>query len=86
MGFGFSVGDFLAAIELANKTRKEFVNAPNRFKAISDECAVLHSFLSNTDDFNDAGSGVSRSSSKMSKSSSPNANSTTSYKMNKRQG
>ncbi|CZR68455.1 related to 2-5A-dependent ribonuclease [Phialocephala subalpina] len=29
MSFGFSVGDFIAAIELANKIRKEFVDAPN---------------------------------------------------------
>jgi hypothetical protein len=37
MSFGFSVGDFLAAIELANKIRREFVDAPSQFKAISDE-------------------------------------------------
>lgn len=37
MIFGFSVGDFLAAIELANKIRKEFIDAPSHFKAISDE-------------------------------------------------
>ncbi len=40
MSFGFSVGDFIAAIELANKIRKEFVDAPGQFKAISDECVV----------------------------------------------
>ena len=38
MSFGFSVGDFIAAIDFANKVRKEFVNAPSQFKAISDEC------------------------------------------------
>jgi hypothetical protein len=37
MSFGFSVGDFIAAIELANKIRKEFVGAPKQFKDISDE-------------------------------------------------
>ncbi|KAH9204100.1 hypothetical protein DL95DRAFT_439405 [Leptodontidium sp. 2 PMI_412] len=37
MSFGFSVGDFIAAIELAKKIRKEFVDAPGQFKAISDE-------------------------------------------------
>jgi hypothetical protein len=37
MSFGFSVGDFLAAIQLANKIRKEFANAPSQFKAITDE-------------------------------------------------
>jgi hypothetical protein len=44
MSFGFSVGDFIAAIELANKIRKEFVDAPGQFKAISDEYAVLATF------------------------------------------
>lgn len=33
MSFGFSVGDLIAAIELANKIRKD---APSLFKAISD--------------------------------------------------
>jgi hypothetical protein len=37
MNFGFSIGDFIAVIELANKIRKEFVNAPSQFKDISDE-------------------------------------------------
>jgi hypothetical protein len=37
MSFGFSVADFIAAIELANKIRKEFVGAPKQFKDISDE-------------------------------------------------
>jgi hypothetical protein len=37
MSFGFSVGDFIAAIELANKIRKDFVSAPEQFKKISDE-------------------------------------------------
>jgi hypothetical protein len=49
MSFGFSIGDFIAAIELANKIRKEFVDAPSQFKAISDECAVQTSLLSNAD-------------------------------------
>jgi hypothetical protein len=44
MSFGFSVGDFIAAIELANKIRKEFVDAPGQFKAISDEYALLAIF------------------------------------------
>ena len=38
MSFGFSVGDFIAAIKLANKIRKEFADAPSQFKDISDEC------------------------------------------------
>jgi hypothetical protein len=37
MSFGFSVGDFLTAIELANRIRTRFVDAPDQFKAISDE-------------------------------------------------
>ena len=40
MSFGFSVGDFIAAIELCNKIRREFVDAPSQFKAISDEYIV----------------------------------------------
>jgi len=41
MSFGFSVGDFIAAIQLANRIRKEFVDAPSQFKAVSDECDFL---------------------------------------------
>jgi hypothetical protein len=37
MSFGFSVGDFITALELVNRIRKEFVDAPSQFKAISDE-------------------------------------------------
>ena len=44
MSFGFSVSDFIAVIQLANKIRKEFVDAPSQFKAISDECAILLDF------------------------------------------
>ena len=40
MSFGFSVGDFIAVIELAIRIRKEFVDAPGQFKAISDECVT----------------------------------------------
>ena len=35
MSFGFSV---VAVIGLANKIRKEFVNAPSQFKDISSKC------------------------------------------------
>jgi hypothetical protein len=41
MSFGFSVSDFITAIELANRIRKEFVGAPSQFKDISDELVVL---------------------------------------------
>jgi hypothetical protein len=44
MSFGFSIGDFITVIELANKIRKEFVDAPSQFKAIADECASLTTF------------------------------------------
>jgi len=37
MSFGFSVGDFIAAYELANKIRKEFASAPSQFRDISAE-------------------------------------------------
>jgi hypothetical protein len=40
MSFGFSIGDFITALELANKIRKEFVGAPSQFKGISDECVT----------------------------------------------
>ena len=33
MSFGFSIGDFIAVMELANRVRKEFVAAPSQFKA-----------------------------------------------------
>jgi hypothetical protein len=41
MSFGFSVSDFIAAIELAKRIRKEFIDAPGQFKDISDEYAIL---------------------------------------------
>lgn len=37
MSFGFSVGDFVAVLQLANDVRKQFVDAPSQFKAISEE-------------------------------------------------
>jgi len=37
MSFGFSVGDFITVLQLANKIRQRFVDAPDQFKAISDE-------------------------------------------------
>jgi hypothetical protein len=37
MSFGFSVGDFVAVLQLANRVRQRFVGAPEQFKAISDE-------------------------------------------------
>jgi hypothetical protein len=37
MSFGFSVGDFIAVLQLTNDMRKQFVDAPSQFKAISEE-------------------------------------------------
>jgi hypothetical protein len=37
MSFGFSIGDFITILQLANKIRERFVDAPEQFKAISDE-------------------------------------------------
>jgi hypothetical protein len=75
MSFGFSVGDFITVIELANKIRKDFVDAPSQFKTISDEYATLNTILSTADSDDGTGSEASRLSSWMSKSSSPIANS-----------
>ncbi|TVY81967.1 Ankyrin-1 [Lachnellula suecica] len=41
MSFGFSVGDFLAVIELAKKIRKEFAGAPLQFKAITEDLSIV---------------------------------------------
>lgn len=37
MSFGYSVGDFITVLQLANNIRKQFVDAPDQFKAISEE-------------------------------------------------
>jgi hypothetical protein len=37
MSFGFGVGDFIKALELAKEVRTRFVDAPDQFKAISGE-------------------------------------------------
>jgi hypothetical protein len=37
MSFGFGVGDFLAVLQLANKVRERFVDAPSQFQGISSE-------------------------------------------------
>ncbi|KAH8786634.1 hypothetical protein BGZ57DRAFT_817784, partial [Hyaloscypha finlandica] len=49
MSFGFSVGDFLPAIQLANKIRKEFADAPSQFKAVTDEVRTLSIVLQDAD-------------------------------------
>jgi hypothetical protein len=37
MSFGFSVGDLIAVLQLANDIRKQFIDAPSQFEAISRE-------------------------------------------------
>jgi hypothetical protein len=37
MSFGFGVGDFIQVLGLAKEVRARFVDAPDQFKAISDE-------------------------------------------------
>jgi hypothetical protein len=37
MSFGFSIGDIIAVSQLANKVRRGFVDAPDQYRAISDE-------------------------------------------------
>lgn len=44
MSFGFSVGDILAVLELANKVRKRFVDAPEQLKAVRDEYVKISLF------------------------------------------
>ena len=39
MSFGFSVSDFLAVIQLADKVRRDFARAPAEYRAIADEYA-----------------------------------------------
>jgi hypothetical protein len=41
MSFGFSVGDFIAVLQLANKVRKNFVGAPDQFKDVSNEWVLI---------------------------------------------
>ena len=42
MSFGFNIDDFIAAITLTNKIRKEFVDTPSQFKAILDKYVILN--------------------------------------------
>ncbi|KAL5329352.1 hypothetical protein ACEPPN_002864 [Leptodophora sp. 'Broadleaf-Isolate-01'] len=49
MSFGFSVGDFATAIQLANKIRREFVDSPSQFKAVTDEVRTLSHVLEDAD-------------------------------------
>lgn len=43
MSFGFSLGDFVSVITLANKLRRDFAGAPSQFNSISRECVhIVH--------------------------------------------
>ena len=37
MSFGYSVSDCVAILQLANQIRERFVDAPEQFKAVSNE-------------------------------------------------
>ncbi|KAI9367927.1 hypothetical protein BJX61DRAFT_261714 [Aspergillus egyptiacus] len=50
MSFGYSVGDFLATIELAKKLRRRFINAPGEFRSLSEDVKQLSSVLQEIDD------------------------------------
>lgn len=44
MSFGFGVGDFLAAIELAGKLKSRWDDAPAEYEAISNEYVFVGDF------------------------------------------
>jgi len=77
MSFGFSIGDFITVLQLANDIRKQFVGAPHQFKDIFDEFVACPTI---SVAFADCviGSEASQLFCKMSMSTWPNASSTTS--------
>ncbi|KAI9839251.1 MAG: hypothetical protein M1819_003245 [Sarea resinae] len=50
MSFGYSIGDIITAAQLARKIRKEFVDAPDEYKAIRDDVNSLRIVLESIDD------------------------------------
>ena len=50
MSFGYSIGDLIAVVQLANKVRRRFVDSPAQFRAISDEVKCLSNLLRDLDD------------------------------------
>ena len=50
MSFGYSVGDLIAVVQLANRVRRRFVDSPAQFQAISDEAKGLSNVLRDLDD------------------------------------
>ncbi|RKU40803.1 hypothetical protein DL546_003127 [Coniochaeta pulveracea] len=51
MSFGFSIGDFLAIIEIARRIRKEFREAPTQLKNVADEVRNLSIALEDVEVF-----------------------------------
>ncbi|KFY70028.1 hypothetical protein V499_09532 [Pseudogymnoascus sp. VKM F-103] len=51
MSFGFSVGDVIAVAKLASSIRKQFVDAPEQFRAISHEVKGLSNAIRDVEDF-----------------------------------
>ena len=37
MSFGYSIGDFIAVTRLVAEARSRFIDAPEQFRAVSDE-------------------------------------------------
>ena len=50
MSFGFSIGDFIAVVKLANGLRKQFIGAPRQFEAISQDVKTLSRVLQDVED------------------------------------
>lgn len=49
MSFGFSIGDFLAVIELVTKLRKDFADAPSQIRDLSTELKTFSIVLQDTE-------------------------------------
>ncbi|KAJ5493556.1 hypothetical protein N7463_009643 [Penicillium fimorum] len=49
MSFGFSIGDFVTILTLANKPRRDFVGAPSQFNTIAREIRALAIILQDGD-------------------------------------
>jgi hypothetical protein len=50
MSFGFGIGDFLSVLDLANKVRQSWVDAPGEYASIRNEY-VGYQHICNTPDF-----------------------------------
>jgi methyl-accepting chemotaxis protein len=53
MSFGFSVGDFVAVLKLANSLRKQLVGAPGQYSSISQDVKALSFVLQEIEDLVD---------------------------------